>query len=52
METALQMLTNSYLLSIVLLIATSYIGLSLIEIIEQGDSSLSKTNLFKTKWFN
>lgn len=47
METALRMITNAYLLSIVLLIATSYIGLSVIEIIEQGD-----TKPFKTKWFN
>ncbi len=51
METALRMLTNSYLLSLVLLIGTSYIGLSVIAIIEQGDSSLfkTKTNLFRTK---
>ncbi len=47
METALRMLTNAYLLSVVLLIATSYIGLSVIEIIEEGD-----TNPFKTNWFN
>lgn len=47
METALKMITNAYLLSIVLLIATSYIGLSVIEIVEQGDR-----NPLKTKWFN
>ncbi|WP_009634574.1 hypothetical protein [Synechocystis sp. PCC 7509] len=47
METALRMLTNAYLLSLVLLIATSYIGLSVIETIEEGD-----TNPFNTKWFN
>ncbi len=47
METALRLLTNAYLLSLVLLIATSYIGLSVIETIEQGNP-----NLFKTKWFN
>lgn len=47
METALKMITNAYLLSIVLLIATSYIGLSVIEVIEQGDR-----NPLKTKWFN
>ncbi len=47
METALRMLTNAYLLSLVLLIATSYIGLLVIEMIEEGDP-----NPFKTKWFN
>lgn len=47
METALRILTNAYLVSLVLLIATSYIGLSVIEIIEEGN-----TNPFKTKWFN
>lgn len=47
METALRMLTNAYLLSLVLLIATSYIGLSAIEILESGDPKP-----FKTKWFN
>lgn len=47
METALRIFTNAYLVSLLLLIATSYIGLSVIEIIEEGD-----TNPFKTKWFN
>lgn len=47
METALRMLTNAYIVSLVLLVATSYIGLSVIEVIEQGDTNLSKTN-----WFN
>lgn len=47
METALKVLTNAYLVSSMLLIATSYIGLSVIEIIETGD-----TPPYKTKWFN
>ncbi|MBA2747664.1 MAG: hypothetical protein H0U45_02730 [Tatlockia sp.] len=47
METALKIVTNAYLVSLVLLIATSYIGLSVIEIIEEGN-----THPFKTKWFN
>ena len=47
METALKIVTNAYLVSLMLLIATSYIGLSVIEIIEEGD-----THPFKTKWFN
>lgn len=47
MENALKIVTNAYLVSSMLLIATSYIGLSVIEIIEE-----SNTHPFKTKWFN
>ncbi len=47
METALKIVTNAYLVSLVLLIATSYISLSVIETIEAGDR-----HPFKTKWFN
>ncbi|MBW4665276.1 MAG: hypothetical protein KME01_13910 [Chroococcus sp. CMT-3BRIN-NPC107] len=47
METALRILTTAYLLSLVLLIATSYVGLSVIEMIEAGNPKP-----FKTKWFN
>ena len=47
METALKIVTNAYLVSLMLLVATSYIGLSVIEIIEENN-----THPFKTKWFN
>ena len=47
LETALRMITNSYLLSVIALIAASYLGIMAIETIEQGGTPASKP-----KWFN
>jgi len=47
LETALRMITNGYLLSVIVLIAASYLGIMAIETIEQGGTPASKT-----KWFS
>ncbi|WP_200892225.1 hypothetical protein [Aliterella atlantica] len=47
LDTALRIISNGYLLSVIVLIAASYLGIMAIEVIEQGDTSTSKT-----KWFS
>lgn len=45
-ETALRMFVNAYLISIVLLIAGSYIGLTVIETMEKGDDHSTTPKFF------
>lgn len=45
-DTALQMLVNAYLVSIVLLLSASAIGLAVIELVERDSNQLPKS-----KWF-
>lgn len=47
LETALRIISNGYLVSVIALIAASYLGIMAIEVIEQGDTSPAKT-----KWFS
>ncbi|MBW4637791.1 MAG: hypothetical protein KME05_06075 [Gloeocapsa sp. UFS-A4-WI-NPMV-4B04] len=45
-ETALRMLVNAYLMSVVLLAAGSYLGLTVIETIEKGSEHSPKPRFF------
>ena len=45
-DTALQMLVNAYLVSVVLLLSVSALGLAVIEIVERDNNHLPKS-----KWF-
>ncbi|HEY9873172.1 MAG TPA: hypothetical protein V6D12_07035 [Candidatus Obscuribacterales bacterium] len=47
LETALRMLANTYLASVILLLAASYIGFAVIETMENGDDHSPKP-----KWFS